>query len=97
MYFEWDEKKNKINIQKHGVSFDIAKLVFDDPHLLSILDHRFNCQEERWCTIGSAAGRVLLLVVHTVQENEHGEEIIRIISARKAEKSERRAYLQNHS
>ena len=97
MVFEWDENKNRGNKKKHGVSFEVAKLVFDDPRLLSHLDPRQRYGEERWQSIGSAGGQVVLLVVHTVYEDDDGEEIIRIISARKAKASERKAYLQNYS
>lgn len=97
MWFEWDENKNKTNVKKHRVDFEIAKLIFDDPCILSIVDNRFRYQETRWCSVGSAANRVLLFVAHTVEINENGEEIIRIISARKANKSERYRYLQNYS
>lgn len=97
MFFVWNEKKNQINLQKHGVNFEVAKLIFDDPHLISVLDERFKYREERWHSIGSAAGIVLIFVAHTLEENENGEEIIRIISARKANKSERQRYLQSYS
>lgn len=53
MQFEWDETKNKLNQRKHGVSFEEAKMVFDDPFQLSKLDHRFNYCEERWITTGA--------------------------------------------
>jgi uncharacterized DUF497 family protein len=97
MYFEWDKKKNKANIQKHAVSFDSAKLIFDDPHLLSVLDNRYGYEEERWHSIGSAMSLVILFVAHTVRVDKNGEEVIRIISARKAKESERKRYLQNHA
>jgi len=48
MKFEWDETKNRLNQQKHGVSFEDAKIVFDDPLQISKLDHRFSYFEERW-------------------------------------------------
>jgi len=92
MRFEWDEKKNQSNRAKHGLSFETARLVFDDPFHLSIQD-RFSGGEERWQTIGKAGNIVLLLVAHTYQ-TEGGEELIRIISARKATKRERERYEQ---
>jgi uncharacterized DUF497 family protein len=97
MYFEWDEKKNKANIQKHFVSFDSAKLIFDDLHLLSVLDDRYSYEEERWHSMGSAMGLVILFVAHTARIDKNGEEVIRIISARKAKEIERKRYLQNHT
>jgi len=91
MNFEWDETKNRINQEKHGVSFDEAKEIFDDPLQISKLDHRFNYFEERWITIG-ATKKEKLLVVANLFFTDEGEEIIRIISARKANNNERRAY-----
>jgi hypothetical protein len=88
--FEWDEKKNVINRNKHRVSFQTATLVFDDPHQLLIFD-RVVDGEERWQTIGLVDGVLLLIVVHTMEE-EDGKELFRFISARKAEPHERRLY-----
>jgi uncharacterized DUF497 family protein len=94
MRITWDEEKSQSNLAKHGVSFDRAKLVFDDPWQLSQLDP---CEdEERWQTLGLVNGVVILMVVHTVKEQEHEEEEIRIISARKATRIERKAYENSH-
>lgn len=90
MQFEWDDSKNRSNIRKHGVSFETACRVFDDPFHLSIQD-RIENGEERWQTMGVAGGVVLLVVAHTIRE-ARGVEIVRIIYARKATKLERRAY-----
>jgi hypothetical protein len=87
---EWDENKNLANQSKHGVSFGLAQEVFDDPLALSRFD-RFEDGEERWQTLGIIERVVLLLVIHTVRHHED-EEIIRIISARKATAHERRQY-----
>jgi len=92
MSFEWDETKNISNQKKHQISFETAKLVFEDPHHLSRQD-RHKDGEERWQTIGCINGIAVLLVAHTVR-NLSGDEIIRIISARKATKTERRYYEQ---
>ena len=91
MRFEWDGRKNRANQRKHGVSFEDAARVFDDPLALSRIDPRHD--DERWITLGSAGGRVLL-VAHTYHDSESNddEEIIRIISARQATAAERRAY-----
>jgi len=89
--FFWDEAKNRTNQQKHGVSFEAASLVFDDPLQVSRIE-RVVDGEERWQTIGVAEGIVLLLVVHTWPEETEGEESIRIISARKASREERELY-----
>jgi len=82
MLFAWDERKNRLNRRKHGISFASAVRVFEDPVAVSYVE-RVVDGEERWHTIGLVAGLVVLLVVHTVEE-ENGEEKIRIISARKA-------------
>lgn len=92
MPWTWDPNKNRENKRKHGISFETAQLVFDDPLALSRLDvgsHR----EERWQTIGVIAGiAVVVLVAHTLQEDEGEEPGGRIISARRATPGERRAY-----
>lgn len=93
MRVEWDERKNRTNRRKHGVCFELAQEVFDDPLTLSKLD-RVEAGEERWHTLGMVEGIVLLLVTHTVRD-DHGEEVIRIISARKATAHERRHYEQD--
>src|SRR5205823_9262940 len=90
MVFAWDEGKNRVNRRKHGVSFETAARVFEDPNLVSYPD-RVVDDEERWRAIGCAGGIALLLVVHTIEE-QHGEEEIRIISARKASRRERALY-----
>jgi uncharacterized DUF497 family protein len=92
MRFEWDEDKNRRNLAKHKVSFETASLVFDDPQMLSIQD-RVVEGEERWQTLGMVAGTVLL-VAHTYR-GEAGDEVIRVISARKAIALERRAYAKS--
>ena len=90
MVFDWDETKNRANRAKHRVSFEAAKLVFEDPHAVGVPD-RVEEAEERWRTVGMAAGAVLLHVAHTYRA-EGGEEYIRIISARKATLRERKVY-----
>ncbi len=94
MRFVWDENKNRLNKAKHGVSFEIAQGVFDDPFQLNLQD-RYEDGEERWQTIGSVEGVVVLLVAHTFRA-EGGEEIVRIISARKATRQERNRYEEGH-
>lgn len=91
----WDEAKNRRNQQKHGVSFETAQLVFTDPRHVSIQD-RFEGDEERWQTLGLVGGVVVLLVAHTVYEDENDEDLIRILSARKATQRERLRYEQAH-
>jgi uncharacterized protein len=88
--FEWDEAKARSNARKHGVRFEDGMLVFSDPYALVDQD-RLEGGELRWQTLGLAGGIVLLLVAHTVRD-ERGDEIIRIISARKAIRKERQRY-----
>lgn len=90
MRFEWDERKNIRNRAKHRVSFETARLVFDDPRQVSLLE-RIEDSEERWQTIGMARGLLLLLVVHAFR-GDGDDEVIRIISARKATPRERSIY-----
>ncbi len=90
MRFEWDEKKSRENRKKHGISFQIAIEVFADPFCLTIQDRTVNCEERFW-TIGRLENLVILVVVHTTRD-ERGEEMTRIISARKATPRERRFY-----
>jgi uncharacterized DUF497 family protein len=90
MRFEWDEGKNRRNLAKHHISFETAQLVFEDP-CIRIQEDRVVTGEERWQALGLIGGIIVVLVVHTYRE-EDGEEVIRIISARKAATPERRAY-----
>ena len=94
MKFEWNDEKNKINCEKHNVSFEEAKEVFLDPMHISKLDYRFDYFEERWITIG-ATGKNKILIVANIFFDDNGEEIIRIISARKANQKERIFYEQH--
>lgn len=89
MRFEWDDLKNRRNLKKHGISFETARLVFDDPHARSAQD-RVVDGEERWQTMGMIEG-LIVVVAHTYRE-EGETEVIRIISARKATPVERKTY-----
>ena len=92
--FEWSEAKAKSNVRKHGVSFELATQVFDDPYAMAEQD-RIEDGELRWQTIGMVEGVVVLLVAHTVRDEEPNE-IIRIITARKTTRKERERYDENH-
>lgn len=94
--FEWDITKAESNLRKHRVSFETAARVFADPFALVEQD-RIENGEYRWRTLGVVEGYLLLLVAHTVRDDEDGTEIIRIISARRAEPKERKRYEQNRS
>jgi uncharacterized protein len=87
MNWTWDPAKDLSNQRKHGLSFALAQLVFDDPLALSRLDDV--SAEERWQTVGRI-GAVTVLVVHTAPQDEGIDG--RIVSARKATAYERRAY-----
>lgn len=89
MRFAWSEDKNRSNLGKHGISFDTAARVFLDPLHISRQD-RIIEGEERWQTIGRVNDVLVILVAYTVIDEE--EEIIRIISARKATRQERIEY-----
>jgi hypothetical protein len=98
MRYEWDEAKNLRNQRKHGgISFELAALVFEDERCLVYADRNdMKTQERRWHALGAAriepGVSAVLLVVHVYREDHRGEEIIRIISARPAEKHEIRRY-----
>jgi len=89
--FEWDEKKNKINIKKHNVSFDEAKSVFYDENSLLINDPDHSFDEDRFVLVGLSYKLRVLIVCHCYREND---KIIRIISSRKATKKEIKFYFE---
>ena len=95
MVFVWDENKNRANRQKHGVAFDTAARVFDDPFAVSYVDRAIG-EEVRWHTVGLVGGVAMLLVVHLIKDEDNGDEEIRIISARKANRRERALYEGAH-
>jgi uncharacterized protein len=88
--FEWDFEKARLNLVKHGIDFETAANVFSDPFALAEPDLTSR-NEERWRTIGLVRGVLLLLVSHTVRD-EGDIELIRIISARRTDPSERLRY-----
>jgi hypothetical protein len=88
--FDWDNENAREHYRKHGVLFETAALVFDDPDFVMLPDRDVD-GEERWQTIGLVQGVLLLLVIHTLHEEDE-EEFVRIISARKATAHERRCY-----
>jgi uncharacterized DUF497 family protein len=83
--FEWDEKKCRENLQKHGFSFEDVDLVFDGD-TITFLDDRIDYGEKRYVTLGALTGRVVV-IVHTLRG-----ETIRIISMRKANAREKKIY-----
>ncbi len=87
--FEWDEKKNEINKKKHKISFEEAKTVFYDEEALLIGDPEHSSEEERFIILGLSKKANLLVVCHCYRASET---VIRIISARKATKTEEKQY-----
>jgi len=91
--FEWDSPKAAANLRKHGVSFARAATVFQDPEALSLYDRpHSHAGEDRWITLGMDAHDQLLVICHTWLEAAEGAVRCRIISARKATKTEARQY-----
>ena len=88
LYFEWDEKKNKSNILKHGISFEEAETVFYDENALLEYDELHSDREDRFRILGLSIRGNILLVVHCIRK----EHIIRIISSRRATANERTNY-----
>ena len=93
MRIEWDAKKNAENQVKHGVSFEVSARVFNDPNHMLRPDRIDEEGEQRWHAIGMVDA-VLLLIIHVYRSSQDEEEIVRIISARKAGKHESRGYFQ---
>jgi uncharacterized protein len=91
---EWDTTKAAINSRKHRVRFEDAMLVFADPDAVAEEDR--SSEEIRWRILGLSGKAVLLLVVYTSHE-ENADEIIRVISARKATRKERKRYGENRA
>lgn len=87
--FVWDEKKAKENFRKHKIAFEEAQTVFSDPNARMIYDHDHPLDEDRFILLGISAALRLLIVCHCFLEDDL---IIRIISARKANKNEKKQY-----
>jgi uncharacterized DUF497 family protein len=95
IYFDWDPTKSATNLREHGVSFETASFVFDDPYRIAEEDSVVD-GEVRWRTIGTADDAAVLLVI-TFEEIFELDMFVRIISARKAVGWERRDYEQNRA
>lgn len=94
--FEWDHSKNSTNRKKYSISFETAIHIFDDPYILSWLDQQYEYGEDRWISLGSIENEIIIVVVHTDRSTENEKEIIRIISARKANKKEQTQYFLHY-
>lgn len=93
--FEWNPRKAQTNIRKHGVNFEEATRIFDDPMAMTIFDEEESSDDEdRWITLGQTKGQYYLLVVHTYHNTKEDSVTIRLISARAATKHEIRQYEQ---
>ena len=89
LQFKWDEKKEKINIKKHGVSFDEARTVFYDENAIQFFDPDHSDEEDRFILLGMTFKLRVLIVCHCFRESET---VIRIFSARKTDKDEEHEY-----
>ena len=87
--FEWDKRKEKANIKKHGVSFDEARAVFYDENAIQFFDPDHSEEEDRFILLGISLKLRILVVCHCFRESET---IVRIISARKADSDEENEY-----
>ena len=89
MEFEWDKQKEKANIRKHGVSFEDARTAFYDEYAIQFFDPDHSNEEDRFILLGTNHKLNILVVCHCFREKET---LVRIISARKADKDEIKAY-----
>ena len=89
IYFEWDVHKNEANVRKHKISFEEAETVFYDENARIIADPEHSQDEDRFIILGLSSVLRLLVVCHCYRQND---EVIRIISARKATKNETKYY-----
>lgn len=89
LVFEWDERKSRANRRKHGVSFDEARTAFLDENARVIADPEHSDGEERFVLLGLSTALRILVVCHCYR---HGDNAVRIISARRADRIEQRQY-----
>ncbi len=87
--FEWDKKKERINIRKHGISFEEARTVFYDEKAIQFFDPDHSEDEDRFLLLGISSKLRILIVCHCFRESET---VIRLFSARKADKDEEQEY-----
>ena len=90
--FEWDPRKARQNLKRHGVAFERAATIFVDRSALSEFDEAHSEAEERWITLGLDQTGVLLVVSHTFRGETESNARLRLISARKATKREEAEY-----
>jgi uncharacterized DUF497 family protein len=87
--FEWDDRKKRANIKKHGISFDEARMVFYDENAIQFIDPDHSEDEDRFILLGMSLKLRILVVCHCFRESET---VVRIISARKADRDEENEY-----
>ena len=87
--FKWDKKKEKINIKKHGISFEEANSVFYDEKAIQFFDPDHSEDEDRFILLGISFKLRILVVCHCFRESET---VVRLVSARKADKDEQKEY-----
>ncbi len=92
---EWDEAKAAANARNHGISFELARTVFNDPRLLTVADLKHSGIEERWFSIGCASTGAMLSVAHLWSEVDPAITKVRVISARKATQDEIRYHRES--
>lgn len=92
--FEWDSRKAAQNVRKHGVSFEEAQTVFEDAEALILPDPDHSADEERFILLGLSGGLRVLVVIHC---ERGGGAVIRIVSARKADRQERAVYAERRA
>jgi len=90
--FEWDPRKARQNLKRHGVAFERAATIFLDQSALSEFDEAHSEAEDRWITLGLDQTGVLLVVCHTFSDETESNACLRLISARKATKREKAEY-----
>ncbi len=90
--FEWDEAKANANVRKHGLSFELARTIFNDPRLLTVADLEHSETEERWFSIGCASNGAVFSAVYLWSDADPSTTKIRLITVRKATQAEIRYY-----
>lgn len=90
-YFDWDENKNRINLEKHGITFEEASTVFFDDRAILFDDPEHSIDEDRFLLLGMSETAKVCIVCHCYRESDT---VIRIISARQATKKEEQRYVR---
>ena len=90
-YFDWDENKNRINLEKHGITFEEASTVFFDDRAILFDDPEHSIDEDRFLLLGMSEAAKVCIVCHCYRESDT---VIRIISARQATRKEEQRYVR---